>query len=187
MSHQGAPFGLQILGVQGADARERMIVAKEHHPIHGAELERPEVARAETGWRNKGVETSRHGAPQQRSAVGLDHGELDSGPLLAESQQQLRARGHRAPAASPASGSRSPRPRDHARGERHVGCGHGHPRALEEQLSGLRQVDPTWVALEQLNTELGFEPAHLGREPGWATHRRSAAPVKLRSSAIAMK
>ena len=88
------------------------------------------------------------------------------GRSAAESQQQLR--GQRPPGSG---GEAQPQAPDHPGleitpgGERHVGCGHGRARTLEEQLAGLRQLDATGVALEQLNAELGFEPAHLGREP----------------------
>jgi hypothetical protein len=97
--------------------------------------------------------------------VGLDHGELDSRPLAAEFQQQLRGEG------PPSSGGQAqPEAPDHPgleimpRGKRQIGSGHGHPRSLEEQLAGPRQLDATRVALEQLNAELGLEPAHLRRK-----------------------
>jgi hypothetical protein len=51
-----------------------------------------------------------------------------------------------------------------SRGERLVGRADGGSGALEEQLTGVREIDAARVALKQLDAELGFEPAHLGRE-----------------------
>ena len=49
---------------------------------------------------------------------------------------------------------------------RGVGRVQGDARTLQEQLSGGSQVDPTRVALEQLDPELCFEPPDLRRQSG---------------------
>ena len=85
MSRDGDPFSLQVGGIHGTDPRERMTGA-EHHPILVAEVEGPEVGRAVASWRHESVEASRAEIAPKRSPVGLDHRELDAGPLSPEPQ-----------------------------------------------------------------------------------------------------
>ena len=156
---------LEIVCIHGADPGKRMTGADEHHPIRQAEREGPDVGRAVPCWGNDSVEASSAKIAPQHCAVGLDHAEFDSRRRPAELQQQLR--GERPPGFG---GEPQPQAPDYPgleippRGERHLGCGHRHTGTLKEQLAGLGQFDPTWMALEQLNAELGFEPPHLGRE-----------------------
>jgi hypothetical protein len=86
VSRNGDPFTFEIVGIHGTDPRKRMTDADEHHPILVAELEGPEVGRTVTSWRNESIEASGPEIAPKRSAVGFDHGDLDSGPLSAEPQ-----------------------------------------------------------------------------------------------------
>src|SRR5204862_2428202 len=45
-------------------------------------------------------------------------------------------------------------------------CSHCPAGALEEELTGVREVDPARKALEQLDAELGLELPDLGRQAG---------------------
>src|ERR1700741_3310349 len=115
-----------------------MTGADQNHPWLGAEVTSPEVRGRVPERCNQRVEASISEVAGQRAPIGLEDGELDSGPLAAESLQEM---GSRAPAGS--GGDSQPQAPDHARLEIGSRCtrrflgSHGDPRTNEEKLSHL--------------------------------------------------
>src|SRR5437763_1572805 len=142
-----------------------MTGADENHPGLRAKFTSPEVGGGVPERCDQGVETPIPEVAPQRAAVGLEDGELDSGPLAAESLQEV---GRTVPPGS--GGDSQPETPYHARLEiaprstcRFRGS-EDDARTIEEHLSRLGQVDAARMALEELDAELSFEPPDLRRE-----------------------